>query len=63
MDAKLKQFEEYAWSQDQRWHRYLDNIYPMPGPAKLEERKKKFYKLHVDRDFDVDYKPDTAAPG
>jgi hypothetical protein len=37
----------------------------MPGPARLEKMKKKFYKLNVDRDFDVDFEPgaSNAAPG
>jgi hypothetical protein len=57
MEAKFKKYSVHAWSEDMKWHRYLDNIYPMPGPARLEKMKKKFYRMTHDKDFDVDWEP------
>jgi len=61
MEAKYKAFEEYAWGSSQAWQTKLNNIYPIPEASKMQRIKKRFYKEHVDPDFDINYHPASAA--
>jgi hypothetical protein len=40
----------------------MSNLTPVPPIAVLEKRRRRWYKLNVDKDFDVEYNPDTAQP-
>lgn len=57
MDQKYKAYQEYNFRNDQRWQRYLDNLYPTPPMNLLEKRKRKWYRDNVDKDFDLNYNP------
>ena len=63
MEEKYKKFKEFDWQASQEWQLYYSNLYPTPGPSKIERFKKKFYKNKIDPDFDIDYKPpeDTSS--
>ena len=63
MEDKYKKFKEFDWQSSQEWQLYYSNLYPTPGPSKIERFKKKFYKNKIDPDFDIDYTPpeDTSS--
>lgn len=57
MEAKYKKFKEFNWKDSEEWQSYFRNLYPTPPGSKIEKYKKKFYKLKIDPDFDVNYLP------
>ena len=57
MDEKFKQFQAYDWVNCPEWRIYYDNLYPIPPGNKVIYYKKKFYKLKVDNNFDLNYDP------
>lgn len=59
MEEKYKAFTEFDWADD-RWHAYLDNLYPPPDYKQVAKFKKKWYKKTIDNDFDVTYDPDAS---
>lgn len=59
MEEKYKKFLEMDWTNNNKWQTYFSNLYPTPPGNKVEHFKKKFYKLHVDEDFDVNYIPSS----
>lgn len=64
MEAYQK-FETFDWS-DERWELYLSDLFPTPTGGQLLKWKKKWYKKHVDSDFDIDFEPprsDSAGTG
>ena len=60
MEQKFKQFIEYDWKNSKEWLSYYNsNCYiapPVTGDKILKARKK-FYKLKVDPEFDINYTP------
>jgi hypothetical protein len=56
---KWESYENYKWSNDEKWQEYFRGLYPVPSAKIVEKRKKTFYKKNVDKDFDVDYNPDA----
>lgn len=63
MEEKYKRFQEYDWSKSQEWQNYYSNLFPTPPGNKIEHFKKKFYRLKVDNDFDVNFVPATNSSG
>ncbi len=59
MEDKYKRYQNFDWTLDQRWQNYYNNIFPIPARDRLDRIKKRWYKENVDRDFDVNYQPNT----
>ena len=59
MDAKYEAYKRHNWQGDDRWQQYMKNLYPVPPLAMLERKRKRWYKLNVDKDFDPDYNPES----
>ena len=57
MESKYMEFIRYNWNNSEEWKNYLENIFPTPPQNKILHYKKKFYKLKIDPDFDVNYIP------
>lgn len=57
MEEKYKKFKEFNWQESNEWQSYYRNLYPTPPGSKILKYKKKFYRLKIDPDFDVDYIP------
>lgn len=57
MEEKYKIFENHNWSKDEKWQLYYNNIYPTPKGDRISYIKKKYYKLKIDNDFDINYQP------
>lgn len=57
-----QQFTDFDWSSDQKWQTYLDGLYPPPNQRQLLKFKKKWYKKHIDADFDDTYEPTPRKP-
>lgn len=57
MEEKFNQFLRYDFRNSPEWKAYYDNIFPSPPVNRLEHYKRKFYKLKIDNDFDVNYDP------
>eukprot|EP00826_Nyctotherus_ovalis_P062192 TRINITY_DN8956_c0_g2_i14.p1 TRINITY_DN8956_c0_g2~~TRINITY_DN8956_c0_g2_i14.p1 ORF type:complete len:312 (-),score=73.76 TRINITY_DN8956_c0_g2_i14:26-961(-) len=60
MEEKHKEYLNYNFSDNEEFRRYIDGIEPPPPLSKIERYKKKFYRLKVDKDFDVDYEPQSV---
>jgi hypothetical protein len=59
MEAKFDAYKRYNWQGDARWQLFMSNLTPVPPLAVLEKKRRRWYKLNVDRDFDVDYNQDA----
>ncbi len=57
MDNKYMEFIRYDWNNSVEWKNYLENIFPSPPQNRILHYKKKFYKLKIDPDFDINYIP------
>jgi hypothetical protein len=63
MEEKYKNFSAFDWVNSNEWQTYFDNLYPTPPGNKVLYYKKKFYKLKIDPEFDLDYEPlDSDKP-
>ena len=51
------EFIRYDWNNSVEWKNYLENIFPSPPQNRILHYKKKFYKLKIDPDFDINYIP------
>ena len=51
------EFIRYNWENSVEWKNYLENIFPPPPQNRILHYKKKFYKLKVDSNFDINYIP------
>ena len=60
MEEKYKAFQAYQFENNEAFRRYIDGIEPPPALSRIPFYKKKFYKLKVDPEFDLNYDP--AAP-
>ena len=56
MEEKFKKFQNFDWVKSELWQSYYRNLYPTPPPSKLDKYKRKFYKLKIDPEFDINYK-------
>jgi len=61
MEEKYKEFLKYDFGANEEFRRYLDAIEPPPPLSKIELYKKKFYRLKVDKEFDIKYEPDAQS--
>ena len=57
MYNKYMEFIRYDWNNSVEWKNYLENIFPSPPQNRILHYKKKFYKLKIDPDFDINYIP------
>lgn len=57
MDAKFKAYKDYNFRGNQDWQKYLDALYPTPTMKQLEKRRRKWYRDHIDKDFDPEFEP------
>ncbi len=57
MENKYMEFIRYDWDNSEEWKNYLENIFPPPPQSRILYYKKKFYKLKVDSNFDINYIP------
>ena len=57
MESKYMEFIRYDWDNSEEWKNYLENIFPPPPQSRILYYKKKFYKLKVDPNFDINYIP------
>ena len=57
MHEKYKEFQSYDFVNSDEWRKFYQNIYPPPTPEKVLKCRKKFYKLKIDEDFDVNFVP------
>ena len=62
MENKYKEFISYNWNDSEEWRIYLYNITPLPPKEKVNYYRKKFYKLKVDSEFDINYQPEYNKP-
>ena len=62
MEAKYKEFLAYNFGENEQFRRYIDAIEPPAPLAKIPFYKKKFYKLRVDPEFDINYNPENPQP-
>jgi len=60
MDEKHKQFKQFNWFTSKEWLQYYENLYPKPPSNRIEFWKKKFYKLKVDSEFDMNYESSSG---
>ena len=60
MDEKYRRFKDFNWSTSKEWLQYYENLYPKPPSNRLDFWKKKFYKLKVDSEFDLNYESQTG---
>ena len=56
MEEKFQKFQNFDWVNSDLWQSYYRNLYPSPPLSKLDKYKRKFYKLKIDPDFDINYK-------
>ena len=61
MEEKYKKFLEIDWANNSDWHLYFSNITPTPPGNKVLYFKKRFYRLKIDADFDINYEPQQKA--
>lgn len=61
MEEKFKKFQEVDWSANEKWQNYFSNLYPTPPGNKVEYFKRKFYKMNIDEDFDINYTPNNNS--
>lgn len=63
MEEKFKEFLNFDWKTSKEWEQYFNiNCYiapPITGDKILKARKK-FYKLKIDADFDINFNPETT---
>ena len=57
MEVKYKQFSNFDWTKSSEWQSYYTNLFPTPAANKIDYYKRKFYRLKIDNDFDVNYFP------
>jgi hypothetical protein len=62
METKYDAYKRYDWAGDARWQLFMSNLTPVPAIQILEKKRRRWYKLNVDKDFDVDYNPETQQP-
>mmetsp|Transcript_29612 Transcript_29612/g.66700 ORF Transcript_29612/g.66700 Transcript_29612/m.66700 type:complete len:316 (+) Transcript_29612:20-967(+) len=55
-----ERFLSYDWS-DERWRTYLNGLYPPPTQEQIVKFKKKWYKKHVEPEFDDRYEPPASG--
>lgn len=53
-------YARFNWT-DEKWQAHLKNFYPLPSVKQLEKIKKKWYKKHLDPDFDIEFDPEKPA--
>lgn len=58
---KYQDFIDFDWSHE-GWQSYLEGLYPQPSGRALTKYKRKWYKRHVDREFDETYEPYSDEP-
>ena len=56
----IDKFKDYKFSDDQKWQKYLQDLYPVPPLDRMNKLKKKWYKTNVDQNFDNE--ADLDAP-
>ena len=42
----------YDWTSDEKWLAYVAKVAPEPTAAKLEEMRRRWYKVYIDIKFD-----------
>mmetsp|Transcript_14911 Transcript_14911/g.21696 ORF Transcript_14911/g.21696 Transcript_14911/m.21696 type:complete len:288 (+) Transcript_14911:1-864(+) len=55
MEAKFRQYQAFDFANNPNWRAYYDQVHGNPTPQQLERIKKKWYKRHIDPDFDPEY--------
>lgn len=61
MQAKYDAYKRYNWQGDPKWQLFLSNLLPVPPIAVLEKRRRRWYKLNIDKEFDVEFEPETNS--
>ena len=61
MEEKYKKFIEYTWNNSDEWKNYYDNLYPQPPANRTLYWKRKFYRLKIDPEFDVNFSAETQS--
>jgi hypothetical protein len=61
MEEKYKKFLEIDWSNNNEWQLYFSNLTPTPPGNKVLYYKKRFYRLKVDNEFDINWEPQQAS--
>ena len=59
MEDKYRQYLQYDWNNSEEWKLYFNNLFPVPPSSRIDYYKKKFYKLKIDPDFDINYYPNV----
>lgn len=59
MAEEHQKFLDFDWADD-RWQTYLNGLYPPPNQKQIPKFKKKWYKKHIDPDFDESYEPPSS---
>lgn len=57
MDKKYKAYTSFKFFENENWRIYYNNLLPTPSLQQLEKYKKRFYKQHIDKDFDISFTP------
>lgn len=55
MSTSTEKFQNYKFSADNNYQKYLSSLYPMPPMEKLEKLKRKWYKKNIDQEFDPEF--------
>lgn len=53
----MKAFDNFDWAGSSEWQMYYSNITPTPPGNKIPYFKKRFYRLKIDPDFDINWTP------
>ncbi|OLQ15711.1 hypothetical protein AK812_SmicGene85 [Symbiodinium microadriaticum] len=56
MADDYERFVSFDWA-DERWRAYLNGLHPPPTQEQIAKYKKKWYKKHIDPNFDDRYVP------
>ena len=51
--SQLRAFNKYDWTSDKDWGKHISRILPEPNEHRLRALKGHWYKIFVDRDFDL----------
>lgn len=53
--SQIQAFKEYDFDSNSKFKKYIMGIYPEPKGLLLRKYKRKFFKIEVDPDFDINF--------
>lgn len=52
---RIQAYQQYDFAADEKYRTYISKFYPTPTQHILEKKKRKYYKEHVDKDFEPNF--------